>query len=440
MANPEAPSVVHADPNETGVYEIQSLCMNCRDEGLTRILPIKIPFFKEILLESFSCDHCGWKNNTVKSAGEIQEKGAKFTFRLDTMDDFQRQIVRSDTGIFRIEDIGLEMPPAPGQFTNLEGLISKIKTDLENDQPARKEASLELYNALQVIIEKLEKMLDGSGFPFTVSLDDISGNSFIEPSTDDKGSKYVRTDYLRSHQQNVQLGLVVDDDDNTNGDVMEGVDVVDNEVYELHAECPACGKPCTVNMKKTNIPHFKEVIIMATVCEHCGFRTSDVKTGGAVPAKGKRITLEVKTSEDLSRDVLKSESCVLKSHDLGLEVQPGTLGGRFTTLEGLLSQVRDQLHGQIYNVGDEDLTGGDSMTADTKSKWDSFFDKLDSAIKAEFPYSITLEDPLANSFVQLNVDSGEDPQVKTEEYERTEEEMEDLGLNDMKTENYEHDD
>jgi zinc finger protein len=406
---------------------------------MTRILPIKIPFFKEILLESFSCDHCGWKNNTVKSAGEIQEKGAKFTFRLDTMGDFQRQIVRSDTGIFRIEDIGLEMPPAPGQFTNLEGLISKIKTDLESDQPVRKETSLELYNSLQAIIQKLEKMLDGSAFPFTVSLDDISGNSFIEPSPEDKGSKYVRTDYLRSHQQNVQLGLVVDDDENANGDVMEGVDVVDNEVYELHAECPACGKPCTVNMKKTNIPHFKEVIIMATVCDHCGFRTSDVKTGGAVPEKGRRITLEVKTLEDMSRDVLKSESCVLKSYDLGLEVQPGTLGGRFTTLEGLLSQVRDQLHGQIYNVGDEDLAGGDSMAADTKSKWDSFFDKLDSAIKAKFPYSITLEDPLANSFVQLNVDSGEDPQVKTEEYERTAEEMEDLGLNDMKTENYEND-
>ena len=222
----------------------------------------------------------------------------------------------------------------------------------------------------------------------------------------------------------MQLGLVVDEDDDKE-DAMNGVNIVDDEVYELHAECPACGKACTVNMKKTNIPHFKEVIIMATVCDHCGYRTSDVKTGGAVPEKGKRITLEVRRLEDMSRDVLKSETCALKSHDLGLEVQPGTLGGRFTTLEGLLTQVRDQLHGQIYNVGDEDLAGGDSMTNETKSKWDSFFEKLDSAIKAEFSYSVTLEDPLANSFVQLNVDSGEDPQVKTEEYERTEEEMED---------------
>merc|ERR1711939_1261064 len=124
-----------------------------------------------------------------------------------------------------------------------------------------------------------------------------------------------------------------------------------------------------------------------------------------------------------------SESCVLKSSDLGLEVQPGTLGGRFTTVDGLLTQVRDQLHGQIFDFGDEDLAPGDSMASETKARWDNFFLKLDRAIKADFPYS----------FVQKNVDSGDDPQIKTEEYERTEEEMEDLGLKDMKTENYQDD-
>lgn len=407
---------------------------------MTRILPIKIPFFKDILLESFSCDHCGWKNNTVKSAGQIQEKGAKYTFRLDNAQDLQRQVVRNDTGVFRIETIDLEMPAAPGQLTNLESMILKIKTDLEFDQPARKETSPEIFTALESIIQKLGGMLQGEGFPITVSLDDISGNSFIEPSPEDKETKYSRQDYLRTHEQNVQLGLAADTDENeAEGGGMEGVNVVDDEVFELHSECPACSKPCTVNMKKTNIPHFKEVIIMATVCDHCGYRTSDVKTGGEIPAKGKRIVLQIKTIEDMSRDILKSESCVLRSLDLGLEVQPGTLGGRFTTVEGLLTQVRDQLHGQIFNIGDEDLSGGDSMTSGTKARWDQFFDKLDRAIRAEFEYSITLEDPLANSFVQLNVDSGQDPQITTEEYERTEEEKDDLGLTDMKTEGYEND-
>lgn len=33
MADSEDLAVVHADPNEIGVYEIQSLCMNCHDEA-----------------------------------------------------------------------------------------------------------------------------------------------------------------------------------------------------------------------------------------------------------------------------------------------------------------------------------------------------------------------------------------------------------------------
>ncbi|EXJ92368.1 zinc finger protein [Capronia epimyces CBS 606.96] len=437
MAATGTPSVVHVDPNEVGVYEIQSLCMNCRDQGVTRILPIKIPYFKDVLLESFSCEHCGWENKTVKSAGQIQEKGSRYTFRLDKPQDLQRQIVRSDTGVFRIEDLDLEMPPGPGQLTNLEGIIIKIKTDLEYDQPERKKTTPDVYNALEAIIQRLGKMLQGEAFPFTVSVDDPSGNSFVEPSPDDKGSKYSRLDYPRTRAQNAQLGLIADDEIEKGDDGLNDVDVINDQIYELHSECPACSKPCTINMKKTNVPHFKDVIIMATVCDYCGYKTNDVKTGGEIPEKGRRITLDVKTVEDLSRDILKSETCALKSQDLGLEVQPGTLGGRFTTVEGLLTQVREQLHNQIFDIGDGDLAPGDSMADQTKERWGKFFDKLDRAIKAEFPYSITLEDPLANSYVQKRVDSGEDPQIKSEEYQRSDEDNEDLGLTDMKTEGYE---
>lgn len=438
----QEPEVLRPEMNENGLYEIESLCMNCRDDGMTRILPIKIPYFRDILLESFSCEHCGFKNNTVKSAGEIQPKGSRFTFRLESAGDFQRQVIRSDTGVFKIVDLDLEMPPAPGQYTTLESMFSKVLTDLSYDQPARKEQAPDVYKALEVIISKLNLMLGGKSFPINVSLDDISGNSFITPSTTDTGDKYVRTDYTRTHEQNVQLGLAVDGEESTNEvDPLADVDIVDGEVYELPAECPACTKPCTVNMKKVNIPHFKEVIVMATVCEHCGYKTNDIKTGGAIPEKGKKITLQIKSAVDLSRDILKSETCELRSHDLGLEVQPGTLGGRFTTVEGLLTQVKDQLHGQIFDVDTgEGLAPGDSMNDETRIRWDAFFTKLDRALKAEFEFSITLVDPLANSFVQKNTDGdAPDPQITVEEYERTEEEMDELGLRDMKTENYQED-
>ena len=417
-------------------------------QGSTRLLLYHIPYFREVLLSSFSCDHCGHKDNSVRPAGKIQEKGSKYMLRLDNKKDLERQIVRNDTAVLKIEDIDLEMPTGQSQLTNIEGILLQISTELEAGQAARKEQSVETYTALQAIIERLKKMMDTSGLPFTLSIDDPSGNSFIEPFPDDKGNKYTRHDYLRTADQNEQLGLggeeVEEEEEEEEEETPVGLpdsEIVNGVVYSLHETCPACARKCLVNMQRVEIPHFKEVFIIATNCSHCGYRTSDVKTGGAVPEKGKRITLKVLKIEDLSRDLLKSETCVLKCPDIDLHVEPGTLGGRFTTVEGLITQIRDQLRGQVYDIQTEGngVSGGDSMPEQTKTQWDGFFAKLDSALKVHKPFSIVLEDPLANSYVQSLSDDTDDPQIHVEEYERTHEENEGLGLNDMKTEGYEQD-
>jgi zinc finger protein len=164
-------------------------------------------------------------------------------------------------------------------------------------------------------------------------------------------------------------------------------------------------------------------------------RSNECKTGGEVPEKGRRITLSVQTREDLSRDILKSESCAMSCPELNLSVEPGTLGGRFTTIEGILTQVRDDLRSSIFDVGD----GGDSMDAATKEKWDTFFNQLTAAIQGDVTFSMILSDPLASSYVQSFAAPEPDAQMKVEDYERTEEEEEELGLKDIKTEGYEED-
>ena len=58
-------------------------------------------------------------------------------------------------------------------------------------------------------------------------------------------------------------------------------------------------------MMPVDIPHFKEVILMSTVCEYCGYKSNEVKTGGEVSKKGRKITLKVEDSDDLTRDILK---------------------------------------------------------------------------------------------------------------------------------------
>ncbi|GFY87306.1 ZPR1 zinc-finger domain protein [Actinidia rufa] len=64
-----------------------------------------------------------------------------------------------------------------------------------------------------------------------------------------------------------------------------------------------------------------------------------VKPGGRIPEKGKKITVLVKNIDDLSRDVIKSDTASVKVTELDLELTRGTLGGLVTTVEGLITKV-----------------------------------------------------------------------------------------------------
>ena len=89
----------------------------------------------------------------------------------------------------------------------------------------------------------------------------------------------------------------------------------------MQVPCHACGKMGESRMCITDIPYFKEVVIMSFVCDFCGFRTNEVsiasfphsqiKCGGRIPKQGQRLILHVDAehaAEDLRRDVLKSDT------------------------------------------------------------------------------------------------------------------------------------
>lgn len=60
----------------------------------------------------------------------------------------------------------------------------------------------------------------------------------------------------------------------------------------------------------SDIPHFKQVIVMATACNSCGYKSNEVKSGTGVSEMGTQIKLKITDPSDLSRDVLKV--CVYK--------------------------------------------------------------------------------------------------------------------------------
>lgn len=220
---------------------------------------------------SFSCPHCGFRNSEIQAAGEIQEHGTQHSFTLVERRDLSRQVVKSDTCVAKVVEIGLEIPAGRGQLTNVEGLLTTVVEDLEFHQPARRRLDPDAHAKVDGFIQRARSMLDGDSFPFTVMLDDPAGNSWIEPSTDNADARWSKTEYKRTPEQNEALALG-DASDNTveNQNAAFKSDIVPDELYSFPSSCPGCGKPCPTHMKLLDIPHFKEVVVMSTVCDHCG--------------------------------------------------------------------------------------------------------------------------------------------------------------------------
>jgi len=194
---------------------------------------------------------------------------------------------------------------------------------------------------------------------------------------------------------------------------------------------------------------------MSTNCEHCGYRDNEVKSGSAISEKGKKITLKVEDEEDLSRDILKvkdissspklswlksfsmqSETAGLEIPEIDLVLAHGTLGGRFTTLEGILDQVYEELSDKMLSVAGDAVSatseGGDSRTTEERARFEKFLSDLKAVKSASRPFTLIVDDPLANSYVQNLYAPDPDPNMTIEWYERTWDQNEDLGLNDMK--------
>jgi zinc finger protein len=355
-----------------------------------------------------------------------------------------RQLVKSDFCSVKFEELDLEIPANNnrGLLTTVEGLVQNAIEDLAAGQPVRKITDEAVYNRIEEIIATMNQYKEGS--PFTLVLDDPSGNSYIENKCLPNHDPQIKLRwYTRTPEQQEFLGLQATNQQTpaemAAAQALHKVGTASEmlndkglpEVMSFPANCPSCNAPCSTNMHVMEIPHFKEVVIMATNCEQCGYKSNEVKAGGPISEKGKRITLKITDPEDLSRDILKSETCGLSIPEINLELTQGTLGGRFTTVEGLLRQVHTELRDRAPFIE------GDSGTDSAKDRWARFLNNLTTVADGKLmPVTLIIDDPLSNSYLQNLYAPDPDPEMTIEEYERSWETNEDLGLNDMKLENY----
>ncbi|XP_044037887.1 zinc finger protein ZPR1 [Siniperca chuatsi] len=426
---------IGADDYDWQPTEIESLCMNCYKNGMTRLLLTKIPFFKEIIVSSFSCAHCSWSNTEIQSAGRIQDQGICYTLKVKTKQDLNREVVKADSATTRIPELDFEIPPytQKGALSTIEGLLDRAVAGLEQDQPVRRTTDPEVAEKINEFIQKLRTLKEVEN-EFTLVIEDPSGNSFVEnPFAPQKDEALTVSRFTRTVQQDIRLGIRADDDleeDLDKEPASNNLEAMRNEVLVFNTNCPECNAPASTNMKLVQIPHFKEVIIMATNCDSCGHRTNEVKSGGATEELGTKITLHITDPSDMTRDVLKSETCGVLIPELEFELGMAAVGGKFTTLEGLLKDIKDLI------VSKNPFICGDSSTTDRVQKLNEFGEKIDKIMAGEMNVHFILDDPAGNSYLQNVYAPEPDPELTVEKYTRSFEQNEDLGLNQMKTEGY----
>lgn len=426
-------------------------------------------------------------------------QGCLYEFLCTQPRDLDRQIIKSDSCSVTFKEIEFEIPPGTqkGEITTIEGMLRQASSNLLLYQVQRIEQMPEVGSKVAEVIAALNEMASGdpSRLPFTMIINDPAGNSFLEnPNAPAKDSNIKLTTYNRTKEQDESLGLKHEtakyrDANDTNyaallnkkhdlnfvkpttgagampsgeahiGEKRDPLDSLEKEVYRFSANCPSCSALGESLTAMTDIPHFKEVMIMAFTCDKCGYRNSEIKAGGAVPAKGTTVTLLVSDPSDMTRDVLKSDSAMVMIPELDLELQHGTLGGVYTTVEGLLKKINESLvENNPFYTGDSSrlhhFTGGAEISGDhmgsdgaqnaqmnpldNKTRYAEFLRRLDNICNGtEMPFTLIIRDPLGNSFISSAMGTylppEMDPALVSEDFTRSWQEDEDFGLNDMDT-------
>lgn len=104
--------------------------------------------------------------------------------------------------------------------------------------------------------------------------------------------------------------------------------------------------------------------------------------------------------------MFKSESSYLIIPELDLELLAGTLGGVFTTVEGLLKQIHTHLK-------ENNPFFGDSCDSTLKKQMKKTLDKLEAyaSFKNQEEFTLILDDPLSNCFILNPFYPKDDPQI-----------------------------
>ncbi|HPE63508.1 MAG TPA: ZPR1 zinc finger domain-containing protein [Methanothrix sp.] len=157
------------------------------------------------------------------------------------------------------------------------------------------------------------------------------------------------------------------------------------------SSCPICNAEITFDWETKDIPHFGEAMIIAGVCESCGFRVSDtILLSQGEPV---RYAITIEEPADLNARVIRSTSGTIRIPELGIDVEPGPASEAYiSNVEGVLQKVRDIV---VFAT----KSAMDAGAEENVRRGECILERICRAMEGEGPLTVILEDPLGNSAI-----------------------------------------
>lgn len=189
---------------------MESLCPRCMQNGETRMLLTEIPFFRSVIISSFSCEVCYLRNTEVQSSGSLCEFGTDIYLTVTSKEDLERDIVRGEWATTYIPELDLTIPcTRKGYMSTLEGFMTSFRDDLQLGQIERRRSNPEYADQIKDFIRKLNKyiVLEDDILPFTFRLCDPSGNSFIQNPKAPQADPNLRIDKFSRKAEHLEVKI-----------------------------------------------------------------------------------------------------------------------------------------------------------------------------------------------------------------------------------------
>ncbi|KAL8274954.1 hypothetical protein Esti_001154 [Eimeria stiedai] len=386
----------------------------------------------------------------VQAASSLAPRGVHIECKIISPLDLNRQVVRSEACTVKIPEVELEISPSRerAELNTIEGFVTSFAENLKGAalyQTQIKEIAT--AQKLNQLVDKLNDMAAGRQ-PFVFELDDPSGNSYVESidltaekageaggkredslgcseclsSTAEGGASTEEEDsakmqvlqpsddritvrhYERTREQLHAMGYFEAQEEPPQHtpagapDAEENSEHLKDEALLLPVECPHCGTSTTNKVCQVDIPGFRECLIFAFSCPSCGAKNSEIKAAGAYGAAGRRWILRVTGSDDLNRDVLKSDMASVEIPCLEFSMEGGAQAGALTTVEGLLKSFADGLSES------QPFACGDSAAEASKKRMEFVCETLrrfQEGHPSVLPFELIISDPADMSFIAL---------------------------------------